>query len=333
MSLDQIIDRFKRKITTVLIEIWGPSLLVAVLWSASLWLSLPFATELAIYSIYVLGCNLLYGYLGMVSFGQPVYLSVGAYSTAIYLAYLGHNPLVGILMGVLAGFVVGFALGPPFVRLRGDYFALVNLATCAIGYFVVAKLFIGITGGEDGLWYRARMGVLPILDLRYPNKFFIFALLVALGTLIIYKFLVQSAFGISCLAVKANERKMRFLGYNAFQIKWAGFILASMLSALSGSLFAVNFGFVNPSLGEPIRAGEVLVATLLGGGGTVYGPFFGAFAFLGIKNVVSKYIIARWELYMGILTILVMFRFEKGIWGNIDAIIKERFVGRRADTP
>lgn len=317
--------------TRFLKDIWGPVLLVVVLWSAKFWLSLPFATELAIYSIYVMGCNLLYGYLGMVSFGQPVYLSVGAYTTAIYLAYLGHNLLVAILMGLLAGFVVGFALGPPFVRLRGDYFALVNLATCAIGYFVVTKLFIGITGGEDGLWYRTRMGALPILDIRHPSKFFIFALLIALGTLIVYKYLAQSAFGVSCLAVKANERKMRFLGYNAFQIKWAGFILATMLSALSGSLFAVNFGFVNPSLGEPIRAGEVLIATLLGGAGTVYGPFFGTFAFLGIKNVLSKYIIAKWELYMGILTILVLFRFEKGIWGNIDAIIKERFISRRKE--
>lgn len=315
--------------TKVLKGIWGPVLLIIALWSAKFWLSLPFATELAVYSIYVMGCNLLYGYLGMVSFGQPVYLCVGAYTTAIYLAYLGQNPLVAILMGLLAGFVVGFALGPPFVRLRGDYFALVNLATCAIGYFMVTKLFIGITGGEDGLWYRTRMGVLPILDLRHPSKFFIFALLVALGTLIVYKYLIESTFGVSCLAVKVNERKMRFLGYNAFQIKWAGFVLATMLSALSGSLFAVNFGFVNPSLSEPIRAGEVLIATLLGGAGTVYGPFFGAFAFLGIKNVVSKYIIAKWELYMGILTILVLFRFEKGLWGNIEAIIKERFVGKR----
>jgi branched-chain amino acid transport system permease protein len=88
---------------------------------------------------------------------------------------------------------------------------------------------------------------------------------------------------------------------------------------LAGSLYAINYGFVNPSISEPARAAEVLVATLLGGPGSVYGPFFGTLAFLGIKDIVSAFM-DRWELAVGIMTILVCFYFEGGVWGTIQAI-------------
>ena len=303
----------------------GPLLLAAALIVARFLFpnKMNFITEISIFSIYVMGCNTLYGYLGMVSFGQPFYLSIGAYSAAIYLAYLGGNPLVSIALGIGMGFMVGVVFGPFFVRLRGDYFALVNAAICAIGLFVFEKLLIPITRGDDGLWYRAKMVALPGLDIRQPANFFFFVMGVLVIVLILYRWVDQSVLGISFRAIKVNERKMRFLGYSAFKIKWIGFILASMLSSLAGALYAVNFGFVNPNLGTPHRAAEVLVATLIGGSGTVYGPFFGSFAFIGIRDVVSKYI-TRWEFFVGVLTLVVLFKFGKGIWGNIDLLIRER---------
>jgi branched-chain amino acid transport system permease protein len=313
--------------------IGGPLLLVAALIGVRFLVpsKMNFITEISIFSIYVMGCNVLYGYLGMVSFGQPFYLSVGAYSAAIYLAYLGNNPLISILVGIAIGFLVGLVLGPFFVRLRGDYFALVNAATCAIGLFIFEKLLIPITRGDDGLWYRARMAATPILDIRQPANFFLFVMLVLAAVLILFRYTDQSVLGVSFRAVKVNERKMRFLGYSAFKIKWIGFILASMLSGLAGALYAVNFGFVNPNLGTPHRAAEVLVATLLGGSGTVYGPFFGSLAFIGIRDVVSKYI-TRWEFFVGVLTLIVLFKFGKGIWGNIDFIVRERLGKKREPT-
>ncbi|HSB07242.1 MAG TPA: branched-chain amino acid ABC transporter permease [Thermodesulfobacteriota bacterium] len=310
--------------------IGGPLLLVLALIVARILIpnKMNFITEISVFSIYVMGCNVLYGYLGMVSFGQPFYLGIGAYSAAIYLAYIGTSPLISILMGILVGFIIGGVLGPFFVRLRGDYFALVNAAICAIGLFIFEKLLIPITRGDDGLWYRARMTATPLLDLRQPAHFFFFVMITLAIVLILFRYIDQSVLGISFRAVKVNERKMRFLGYSAFKIKWIGFTLASMLSGLAGALYAVNFGFVNPNLGTPHRAAEVLVATLIGGAGTVYGPFFGSLAFIGIRDVVSKYI-ARWEFFVGVLTLIVLFKFAKGIWGNIDSLLRERFGGKR----
>lgn len=309
---------------------YGPALLVFLILMARFTFpnKMTFIIELAIFSIYVMGNNILYGYLGMVSFGQPFYLGVGAYATAIFLAHVGTNPLVGMLLSLLMGLVVGLILGPAFIRLRGDYFALINAATCAIGMFTIEKLLLPITRGDDGLWYRARMSQIPFVDIRMPDKFFLFALAIFLIVLILYNFMDKSALGSSFRAIKVNESKMKFLGYDTFKIRWIGFTLASILSALSGSLYAINFGFVNPSLAEPHRAAEVLVATLIGGAGTVFGPFFGTLAFLGIKDLVSQYI-AHWELAVGILTLLVLFRFSKGIWGNTEAIMNEKFGKKR----
>jgi branched-chain amino acid transport system permease protein len=310
--------------------IGGPLLAVLILVLARIVVptKMNFITEMTIFSIYVMGCNLLYGHLGMVSFGQPFYLSVGAYSTAIYLAYFGTGPLTSLCVGIGAGLVVGLILGPFFVRLRGDYFALVNLAICAIGLFVVEKLLLPITRGDDGLWYRSRMADTLLLDIRKPDNFFIFVMFALFIILILFRFMDRSVLGAAFRATKGNERKMRFLGYSTFTLKLIGFTLASILSSFSGSLFAINFGFVNPNLGTPGRAADVLVATLIGGAGTVYGSLCGSFAFLGIRDIVSKYII-RWELFVGILTILVLFKFEKGIWGNIEVLIYEKFSKKR----
>jgi len=289
---------------------------------------MTFIIELAIYTIYVMGNNILYGYLGYVSFGQPFYLSMGAYASALYLAYVGHNLIVAVILGIVAGLVIALILGPPFIRLRGDYFALVNAALCAIGVFILEKLLIGVTRGDDGLWYRTRMSPTPFIDIRLPSNFFYFAMLILLIVLILYRFLDRSVLGVSFKAVKFNERKMKFIGYDTFRIRWIGYGVATILSTLAGSLYAVNFGFVNPKLGETARAAEVLVATLLGGSGTVYGPFFGALAFLGIKDLVSRWL-TRWELVVGILTILVLFRFPKGIWGYIESLLRRQSYDKR----
>jgi branched-chain amino acid transport system permease protein len=111
-------------------------------------------------------------------------------------------------------------------------------------------------------------------------------------------------------------------------IRWIGYTLSCILAALAGSMYAINFGFVNPSITEPARAAEVLVATLLGGAGTVYGAFFGTVAFLGIKDLVSSFF-TRWEFAVGIITILVCFFFSKGVWGFLSELFKKK----RKDLP
>ncbi len=101
---------------------------------------MTFLVEITTFSIYIIANDILYGYMGMVSFGQPFYLGVGAYTAAIYLAHVGHNPLVAIMLALLAGLLTGVILGPAYIRLRGDYFALINAAVLRPG---------ALSGGKD----------------------------------------------------------------------------------------------------------------------------------------------------------------------------------------
>jgi branched-chain amino acid transport system permease protein len=299
----------------------GPLILVALLVVARYLFpnKMTFFWEVSTFGIYIIANDILYGYMGMVSFGQPFYLGVGAYAAAIYLAHIGHNVYIAISLAILSGLVIGLILGPAYIRLRGDYYALINAATCAMGLFMVEKVMYPITRGDDGLWYRSRMHATPFLNLKMPGDVFWFTMIILGLVMIFYTWLDRSTLGAAFRGMKASENKMKFLGYDTFRLRWLGFTMMCVLAALSGSLYAINYGFVNPSIAEPARAAEVLVATLLGGPGSVYGPFFGTVAFIGIKDIVSS-IMTRWELAVGILTIIVCFYFEGGVWGTIQKI-------------
>lgn len=279
---------------------------------------MTFLFEVSTFGIYIIANDILYGYMGMVSFGQPFYLGIGAYTAAIYLAHIGHNIFIAIALAIIMGLVTGLVLGPFYIRLRGDYFALINAATCAMGLFMVEKIMLPITNGDDGLWYRSRLHETPFLDLRKPNDVFLFTMIILMLVLVFYTWLDRSTLGAGLRGIKVSESKMKFLGYDTFKLRWTGYTMMTILAALSGSLYAINYGFVNPSITAPDRSAEVLVATLLGGGG-VYGPIFGTLAFIGIKDLVSSFM-DRWELAVGVITIIVCFKFKGGVWGTLQTI-------------
>src|SRR5215211_6109380 len=158
---------------------WGLLLAFGLVALMRVFLPLPFANEIVIFSIYTIGCNFLLGRVGFISFGQPAYLAVGAYGAAFYLYYFGPNAYMGILVGIAAGVVVSLAVGPLFVRLRSDYFALVNLALAVIIFYLMQKVLADITHGDNGLWFLTNLTSTPVLDISRPDHFFIFALLVA----------------------------------------------------------------------------------------------------------------------------------------------------------
>jgi branched-chain amino acid transport system permease protein len=307
---------------------WGILLAFFLLGVLRVFLPLPFANEIVIFSIYTMGCNFLLGRVGFISFGQPAYLAVGAYATAFYLFYFGHNPYIGILIGLLGGVLVSVVIGPFFVRLRSDYFALVNLALAVIVFYLMEKILAAITHGDNGLWFLDSMSSTPVLDLGKPSHFFVFALVVALALWAFYKYLDDSIYGACCLATKINEDKLRFLGYSNFKIRWLAFIIANTTTALAGSLYAVYFGFVSPEITSPARAADPVVVTILGGVGTLYGPIVGAIAYTGMKDLISGYIV-NWELVIGFLLVFIMLAGEKGIWGTLEPILIRSLSSKR----
>ena len=310
---------------------WGLLLAFSLLAASRAFLPLPFVNEVVIFSIYTMGCSFLLGRVGFISFGQPAYLAAGAYGTAFYLFYFGTDPYVGILVGILSGLAVSGIVGPLFVRLRSDYFALVNLALAVIFYYLMQKVLADITKGDNGLWFLTRMSSTPVLDISTPSHFFVFAFLVALAVWAFYKYLDDSIFGACCLATKINEDKLEFLGYSNYRVRLLAFIIANTTTALAGALYAVYLGFVSPEITSPHRAPDPVVVTILGGTGTLYGPLVGAFAYTGMKDVISK-LIGNWELFIGFLLVFIMLAGEKGIWGTLQPRLEKLFSGRKDRT-
>ncbi len=290
----------------------------------------PFIMDVMIFGIYALAFSFLMGQLGLVSFGQPAYLGIGAYATALYLYYFGTNPYVGIVVGILVGLAASAFVGLFLVRLASSYFTLANLAFCAVVFFLLQKGLVKVTRGDTGLWYLAKMSRATLLDLKNPGHLFVFVFLVALGVWVLFKYLNTSVYGASCLAVKVNERKLQFLGYNTFNVKWLAFVIANTVAALAGSLYAVYFGFVSPGMTELTRVSEVVIVGLLGGVGSLLGPLVGAFTYIGMKDLVSDFI-TYWELVVGLLLVAVMLAGERGIVGTLEPVLK-RWLPRRAPT-
>jgi branched-chain amino acid transport system permease protein len=310
---------------------WGILLAFALVGASRLFLPLPFLNEVLIFSIYTMGCNFLLGRVGFISFGQPAYLAAGAYATAFYLFYFGANPYIGILLGILSGVVVSLIVGPLFVRLRSDYFALVNLALAVIAFYMMQKVFAGVTHGDNGLWFLTNISSTPVLDISRPNEFFIFALLVGVAVWALYKYLDDSIYGACCLATKINEDKVAFLGYSNYRIRLLAFVIANTTTALAGSMYAVYLGFVSPEITSPARAADPVVVTILGGVGTLFGPLVGAAAYTGMKDVISK-LIGNWELFIGLLLVFIMLAGEKGIWGTAQPWL-DRLLFRKREKP
>jgi branched-chain amino acid transport system permease protein len=307
---------------------WGLLLAFSLLAVARAFVPLPFIIEVIIFSIYTMGCNFLLGRVGFISFGQPAYLAAGAYGTAFYLFYFGTNPFVGILVGICSGLAVAGIVGPLFVRLRSDYFALVNLALAVILYYLFQKVLANITHGDNGLWFLTRMTSTPVLDISVPGQFFVFALLVMLAVWVLYKYLDDSIFGACCLATKLNEDKLEFLGYSNFRVRLLAFLIANTTTALAGAMYAIYLGFVSPEITSPHRAPDPVVVTILGGTGTLYGPIVGAVAYTGMKDVISK-LIGNWELFIGFLLVFIMLAGEKGIWGTLQPRLEKLFSRRK----
>jgi branched-chain amino acid transport system permease protein len=259
--------------------------------------------------------------MGRLSFGHMLYLGTGAYAVTLFTEHVSHNPFLGILAGVIAGAFVGFVLGPIIVRATGACFALINLAFNQIGYFLVLVAFSKYTGGEDGM--SATFAKLGVMNLAKKPVIFGFALFCLLLTYYVLKKFTASPFGLLIKSIKENENRVKFLGYNTFIYKWITFILSTSIAAFAGGLSILNYGYVTPSFIDPTRNVEVIFATLIGGPGNLYGALIGGVLYMVISNYLASYI-PRWEMFLGIALLIVVFRFRKGVWGYIADKLKPK---------
>ncbi len=287
---------------------------------AGLFLIFGYATSLAkitdfmIFCIFVLGFDLLYGHMGQLSFGHMLYLGAGAYGCGMFAYHIWPDPLLSLLAGILLGALLAALLGPVVVKTNQAAFALLNLALNEVGAYLVLSPLHEWTGGEDGLslFFHA-YGPLDFADstLRF---FFCLACLLLVCFLMLR--LVRSPYGILLKAIKENEVRARFLGYNTYAYKYVTFIISGAVAAFAGALTSLNLSYCNTSLISPSRNVEVIFSSLMGGAGNVMGAVLGGTAFMTISNYLASYLI-RWEMFLGFALLVFAFWFRKGIWGYL----------------
>ncbi len=273
---------------------------------------LHWVIDFTIFCILVLSFDLLYGYMGRLSFGHVLYYGTGAYVASLVLLNFTRNPFLAIIAGIAAGALLSMVLGFIVLQTDGAPFALINLAFNQIGFWLVASGLQAYTKGEDGL--NTTAGTLGFID--FTNEFFAFGFFLAclLLVFVLLKVFTLSPYGITVRSIKENEDRVKFLGYNVFYFKWLTFVLSSTLAAFPGTLFAVFYGFVAPTIISPFGNTDVIFAVLIGGAGNLYGAIIGGVVYKLMSNYLATNI-TRWEMFLGILLLVWIFRFRRGLTG------------------
>lgn len=284
-------------------------------------LVIPFkaiAVNILIYGLFALGFNMLYGTLGLLSFGHAALLGGGAYACGIAMVHFGLPWWMGIAAGILGGGVTAAIIGAFAIRTRGIYFAMVTLALAQCAYFLAYQA-VYWTGGENGLrGVNVETIRLPGLRLNFLDpltRYYVVCVFV-IAALFVLSRILASPFGGAMEAIRENEARARACGYDIRATRWLAFVLSGAFCGLAGALQAIHLGIVPVETLYYTTSGLVVMMALLGGMGTFFGPFIGAGVFELLENVVSLWTV-HWQLLVGAIFIACVLFFPRGIWGTI----------------
>jgi branched-chain amino acid transport system permease protein len=280
-------------------------------------LSINRVTDFMIFCIFAMSFDLMYGYMGRLSFGHLLFLGTGAYCSGLFLKYISRNPILAIIVGILVAGLLGMFIGLIIVRTTGACFALINLAFNHIGFFLVLSPLRKITNGEDGFGIHA--SAFGFLNFSSRTAMYWFVLICLVLVFYLLKRITSSPFGILIRSIKEDETRVKFLGYNTFLYKWVTFVLAGSVAGLAGTLTALNYNYVNPNVMDVHGNVAAVFACLIGGAGSLYGAIVGGVSYMVISNYLPIYI-QRWEMFLGIALLMIIFRFQKGIWGYLQGV-------------
>jgi branched-chain amino acid transport system permease protein len=280
-----------------------------------------FVMKALCFALFACAFNLLIGYVGLLSFGHAAYFGTAAYITAHVVKIWGMEPLAGILIGTAVAAALGAVFGFLAIRRQGIYFAMVTLALAQMVYFVAVQA--KFTGGEDGIQAVPQGHLLGVIDLSQPLAMYYFVLAVFLvGFGVIYR-TIHSPFGQVLKAIRESEPRAISLGYKTDQYKLIAFILSATLAGLAGSTKSLVFQLASLTDVEWQMSGQVVLMTLVGGLGTVFGPVVGAFVYVTMENYLAQY--GSWvTVIQGVIFVVCVLTFRRGIVGEIIEFARRR---------
>jgi ABC-type branched-subunit amino acid transport system permease subunit len=275
---------------------------------------LNLVTWILIYALFAAALDLALGYGGLVSFGHAGFFGMGAYAAALAFRYLTPSLWLPLLLGVAAAAALAGLVGWFAIQSRGVYLAMLTFAFAQLFYEIAIK-WVAVTGGSDGLpgAGRPRIGagvlVMDLSDRRH--MYWLVLALVAAGYAAARR-IVQSPFGRALVAIRESEERAAAIGIDVDRHKRLALVMSGGLSGLAGVLFAIHQNFVSPELLFFALSGEVVIITVLGGIGTLYGSLVGAVIAVGIKEILSTWT-DNWLVVLGALYVVCVMCFPQGL--------------------
>jgi branched-chain amino acid transport system permease protein len=278
-----------------------------------------FLMKLLCFALFACAFNLLIGYVGLLSFGHAMFFGFAAYISAFTVKVWAWTPELGILAGTATAAALGLIVGAIAIRRQGIYFAMVTLALAQMVFFVCLQA--PFTGGEDGIQSVPRRALFGVLDTQSDmTMYYIVLTIFAIGFGIIYR-TIHSPFGQVLKAIRENEPRAISLGYQVDRYKLLAFVLSATLAGVAGSTKALVFQLASLTDVTWQMSGEVVLMTLVGGMGTVFGPVVGAGVIIGMQNYLAG--LGEWVLVVqGAIFVVVVMLFRRGIVGEIAARLK-----------
>ena len=278
-----------------------------------------FLMKVMCFALFACAFNLLIGYVGLLSFGHAAYFGMGAYVSAYAAKSWGLSAEICVLLGGLVGAGLGVVFGAIAIRRQGIYFSMITLALAQFTYFLCTQL--PFTGGEDGIQQVPRAALLGFISMK-PDMaiYWMTAGVFLIGFLAIFR-IIHSPFGQVLKAIRENEPRAISLGYRVNDYKLMAFVLSTGIAGAAGGLKSLVFGIATLTDVTWQASGEIVLTTLLGGLGTVFGPVIGAV----IINTLEFYLapFGSWvTVTQGVIFVACVMAFRRGVVGELGARIK-----------
>ncbi len=307
---------------------WQPGFMLTMVVMAALLAVAPFAgiypvflMKALCFALFACAFNLLIGFGGLLSFGHAMFLGTAGYVCAHAAKVWGWPPEAAILAGTGAAAILGLVTGLLAIRRQGIYFAMITLALAQMIYFFCLQA--PFTHGEDGIQSVPRGRLFGLLDLSNTLTMYYFVLIVFIAAFALIYRVIHSPFGQVLKAIRENEPRAISLGYDAERYKLLAFVLSATLAGLAGATKAIVFQLASLTDVHWTMSGEVVLMTLLGGMGTVFGPVVGAFIIIGLENYLAAF--GEWvTVITGAIFVVCVLAFRRGIVGEIMAWWSQR---------
>ena len=279
-----------------------------------------FMMKVMCFALFACAFNLLLGFGGLLSFGHAMFFGTAGYATAHSAKVWGLTPELAVLFGVVCATALGWISGKLAIRREGIYMTMITLALAQMVFFF--SLQAPFTGGEDGIQAVPRGHLLGLIDLSQPLAMYFFVLAIFLaGFLLIYR-IIHSPYGQVLKAIRENEPRTTSLGYDTARFKHRAFVLSAAIAGLAGGTKALVFQLASLTDVHWSMSGEVVLMTLVGGLGTIFGPVVGAAVIVTMQNYLAQ--LGAWvTVVQGVIFVLCVLLFRRGIIGEIGHLLKK----------